>query len=110
MPAGVASTKDTVEIPAHVAEVVIALIAVSPFLAKGLHLLRTMPRQTVEEAANDLRNLGRMGPIQRTWVSFLHSCRVYSDDLVAALTAFLTGHTMTDVRAGSGGAPDGNAK
>jgi hypothetical protein len=64
------------EIAGRIAQIVIAAIAVSPFLHKALRLLTTSPQTTDERIEEfEFMSSGRVGRGQRLWYFFLDWCR-----------------------------------
>ena len=69
------TTKELIESAGHLAEVVIALIAVSPFIHRAIFLIRTAPPRGREELLEDLKFRRRMGLVQGALTDFLNWAR-----------------------------------
>lgn len=69
------TTKELLAAAGQLAEVVIALIAVSPFLQRAVSLIRTAPPTNADQVLQDLKLRARMGPVQGAWFDFLHWAR-----------------------------------
>ncbi len=73
------------DVVSKVATVIAVLIALSPFLAKALYLLRTQPPETEEERDHRLLMMtsGRVGWGQKGWVHFLDWFRTTDESSVS---------------------------
>ncbi len=69
------SVKDTLDIVTKVAQLILATIAVSPFIHKAMRLIRTEPPMSPEEREERIRLFIRMGWGQLLWENFLQWAR-----------------------------------
>jgi hypothetical protein len=77
------TAKDKLDIATKIASLVLATIAVSPFLKKARDMIRFGPRMTVDEHLERLKLRRRMGWFQRGWEEFLWWARRERDEVLS---------------------------
>lgn len=76
------TAKDTLDLVVKFAQLVLATIAVSPFIHKAHRLITTAPKTTQEEWFEEVSKRGRMGWGEGLWWDFLYwARRERSEDL-----------------------------